>query len=285
MSILDSKRVKWRKFVANHATTGTRYRELEQTYGSKLAKEFVELIYDKAKEQNNASLLDESQVMMGVVDALLKNERDTVLKRRQFYQGYMQDAKSGVLRTDLDLNLRGLADYYKNKQANNLAGRDLAIDQAANWICGDYTAALPGTRTLLGEYIPVQAGHHGKLGPCLGPSPEALFKVHKRLVPGVLPQRLSTKFTPKYPSTVGARFLFDELYQMVSGQKVWPPFGDAHWASIAMFYLASIGTIQVFSDGNKRMSRFAYSVILIKGTHTFRAPTDAHALSLYRMQG
>lgn len=285
MSMFDSKKVTWRKGVAKHATTATRYRELEQTYGEKRTKEYVELMYTKAKDQNNDILLDGSKGSMSVVDILLKGERDAVLQRRQFYQAYMADAKSGQLGRDLDNNLRDVNDYYKSKKATGLTGRNLAVDQAANWICGDYVAALPGTRTLLEEYIPVNQGQHGKLGPCLGPSPDALWKVHKRLVPGVAPTRLATKFVNKYPSTVGAGYLFDELYLLVSGQKVWPPFGDAHWASIAPFYLGSIGTIQVFPDGNKRMSRFAYSVVLIKGTHTFKAPTDTYALSLYRMQG
>ena len=91
--------------------------------------------------------------------------------------------------------------------------------------------------------------------------------------------------TPSYPSTAGAGFLFDELFTIVTGQNVWPPFGDGHWDSIAAFYLGSIGTIQVFPDGNKRMSRFAYSVLLIKGTHAFKAPTDTFCMGLYRMKG
>jgi hypothetical protein len=285
MSIFDSKKVAWRKGVANNTDTSTRYRELEQTYGEKRTKEYVELMYTKAKDQNNNLLLDGSKGSMAVVAALLKGERDAVLQRRGFYQGYMTEAKSGQLGRDVDNNLRDVNDYYKNKKANGLTGRNLAVDQAANWLCGDYTAALPSTRTLLEEYIPAVQGHHGKLGPCLGTSTDALWKVHKRLVPGCLPTRLATKFINKYPSTVGAGYLFEELYLMVSGQRVWPNFGDAHWLSIATFYLGSIGTIQVFPDGNKRMSRFAYSVVLIKGTHTFKAPTDAHALSLYRMQG
>lgn len=285
MSIFDSKKVKWRKHVATHNTTSANYLALAQTYGAKLAKEYVELMYDKAKAQNNEILLDESDGSMSVVAVLLKGERDAVLQRRQFYTSYMTDTKSAKMGTDLDNNLRDVTDYYKTKKANNLAGRELAIDQAANWICGDYTAALAKTRALLEEYIPLQAGHHGKLGPCVGPTAAPLFKIHKRLVPDAPATRLATKFVNKYPSTVGSRYLFDELSMIGAGQTVWPPFGDAHWASIAMFYLASIGTIQVFSDGNKRMSRFAYSVILIKGTHTFRAPTDAYALGLYRMQG
>lgn len=286
MSIFDSKKVAWRKKVAKSTVTKTDYEELERLYGSPLAKEYVELIYTKAKEQKNEGILDTDPDISPVISALMKGEKAAVLQRRGFYQGYMQDAKSGVLGVQLNNHLRAVNDYYKSPRAHGLAGRELAIDQAANWICGDYVAALPGTRALLAEYIPVTAGHHGKFGPCLGPTPAQLWKVHKRLVPGLPSKtRLSTKFITKYPSTVGASFLFEELFTIVRGQQVWPAFGDAHWESIATFYLGSIGTIQVFPDGNKRMGRFAFSVLLIKGTHTFKAPTDAYALSLFRMQG
>ncbi len=286
MSIFDSKQVAWRKAVARSSVAKSDFEELERLYGSALAKEYVELIYTKAKEQKNEGILDLKPSVSPVIPALMKGEKTAVLMRRGFYQGYMQDAKSGRLGADLNSHLEPTANYYRTPKGTGLKGRDLAIDQAANWICGTYVAGLPGTRALLEEYIPDNQSMRGKFGACLGPTPAQLWKVHARLVPGLPSQtRLSTKFIPKYPSTVGAGFLFDELFMMVRGQQVWPPFGDAHWESIATFYLASIGAIQVFPDGNKRMGRFAYSVLLIKGTHSFKAPTDAYALSLFRMQG
>jgi hypothetical protein len=286
MSIFDSKKVTWRKTIAGDPKTHTKYQELEQLYGPKLTKRFVELIYTKAKEQRNAGILDTTPSVNDVIPALMKGEKDAVLRRRGFYQGYIADCSAGTLRTDLNNNLLDPTAYYLNKRALNLAGRDLAIDQAANWICGTYVAALPGTRNLLQEYIPVTAGHHGKFGPCLGTTPDLLWKVHKRMVPDLASnERLATKRINSYPSTVGAGFLFDELYTVCNGQQVWPAFGDNFWENIATFYLASIGTIQVFPDGNKRMGKFAYSVILIKGTHSFKAPTDRYCLSLFKMNG
>lgn len=286
MSLFDSKKVTWRKKIQANVKTKTAFEELERLYGTSRAKEFVELIYTKAHEQNNAGILDTAPSVGDLIPLFLKSERDSVLKRRGFYQSYMADAKSGNLGVQLNTNIIAVTDYYKSKKAPGLTGRALAIDQAANWICGDYAAALPSTRTLLEEYIPVTAGMPGKFGPCLGRTPAELWKVHKRLVPGLPSQtRLPTKFIKTYPSTVGAGFLFEELFTTVNGQQVWPAFGDGHWDSIATFYLGSIGAIQVFPDGNKRMSRFAYSVLLIKGTHTFKAPSDTFCMSLFRMAG
>ena len=286
MSIFDSKKVAWRKKVQTATKSKTEFEELERLYGSPLAKEFVELIHTKAHEQNNTGILDTTPAISDIIPLLMTVEKTSVLKRRGFYQGYMTDAKSGNLGIQLNADISPVNDYYKNPGTRGATGRELAIDQAANWICGTYVAALPSTRALLSEYIPANSAAHGKFGPCLGKTSAELWKVHKRLVPGLPSQtRLSTKMTPTYPSTVGAGFLFDELFTMVTGQHVWPPFGDAHWDSIAAFYLGSIGTIQVFPDGNKRMSRFAYSVLLIKGTHAFKAPTDTFCMGLYRMKG
>jgi hypothetical protein len=286
MSIFDSKKVAWRKTIANNTKTKTKYQDLEQLYGSKLAKKFVELIYTKAKEQTNEGILDTQPSVSDIIPLLMEKEKEAVLRRRGFYQGYMQDCKNDSLRTDLNNNLQLDTAYYLSPKGGTLNARALAIDKAANWICGTYTAALPGTRALLEEYIPATGGQHGKFGPCLGRTPDQLWKVHSKLVPGLASnERLATKFINSYPSTVGAGFLFDELFTLVNGQQVWPAFGDTFWENIATFYMASIGTIQVFPDGNKRMGRFAYSVLLIKGTHTFKAPTDAYCLSLFRMKG
>lgn len=286
MGLFTSKKEAWRKIIQTNVLTQAEFLALQQLYGNSLAKKFVELIYTKATEQNNTGILPTKPAVSAIIPLLMTKERDAVLLRRGFYQNYLLDSASNQFRTDLNLNLRATIDYYKNPSGGVLAGRALAIDQAANWICGDYTAALAGTRALLGEYIPVTAGQPGKFGPCLGRTPAQLWKIHPRLVPGLASnERLATKFINKYPSTVGAGFLFDELYTLTAGALNWPAFGDTSWESIATFYLASIGTIQVFPDGNKRMSRFAYSVLLIKGTHTFKAPTDAFCMGLYRMQG
>ena len=40
-----------------------------------------------------------------------------------------------------------------------------------------------------------------------------------------------------------------------------------------------------FSDGNKRAGHLAYAIVLIKGTHDFKAPTSALESQLFRMNG
>jgi hypothetical protein len=286
-------KITWRKEITNlnfDPPTYLAFSDLSNCMGLPRAKRYVELIFTKAKEQNNEDILtiekiDGKKKANPVIAALMNRERATILLRRGFYQDYLQRAENGDLAIQLNNNLRALNNYYNNPLPGNPVGRELAIDQAANWICGEYTAGLPGTRALLGEYIPTTQFGWGKFGQLLGRTPAKLWEVHPRLVPGLVSQeRLSTRGNPRYPSTVGAGFLFEELFTSIAGKNE-PPFGDANWENFATFFLASIGTIQVFPDGNKRMGKFAYSVLLIKGTHTFKAPTEGFCLGLFRMQG
>ena len=79
--------------------------------------------------------------------------------------------------------------------------------------------------------------------------------------------------------------LLDHIIGLTAGTNSWPAFGDAHWESIAMFYLTSIVHVQGFSDGNKRTGHLAYAIVLIKGTHGFKVPTTAKESELFRMNG
>ena len=111
-------------------------------------------------------------------------------------------------------------------------------------------------------------------------------RIHRKAVPGAPPFRFNyLAGDVKYPSTVGAASLLDEIFRVTAGQQVWPAFGDTHWESIAMFYLVSLVTVQAFSDGNKRAGHLAYAIVLIKGTHDFKVPTSAKESELFRMNG
>jgi hypothetical protein len=221
-----------------------------------------------------------------MISDFIKKERENVVAKRQYVNSLVPQTSSGALGTILNANLRPEPDYYKNPKGGGLAGRDLAIDKAANWICGGYVAGLPAMRSLLGDYIPKNQGHHGKMGAALGRTPAHLRKVHKKAVPNPPPFRFNyLAGDVKYPSTVGANVLLEELFQLTAGTNDWPIFGDTHWESIAMFYLVTVVTIQAFSDGNKRAGHLAYAMVLIKGTHTFKAPTSAKESELFRMNG
>ncbi len=282
MSIFTSARTKWRRGIQDHATTRASFRQLEQAMGREPAKRYLELVYDSLVGRG----LKIDTVGRDLIADLMDKEHRNVLGKRQYVNSLVPLTRSGALGNTLRTSLRATNDYYKNPRAVGLTGRELAIDQAANWVCGDFTAALTATRALLAEYIPAQAGHHGKAGAALGITPQHIRRIFKQAVPNAPANRFNyLAGDVHYPSTVGAGVLLDELFQLTAGATTWPNFGDAQWESIAMFYLVSLVTIQAFPDGNKRTGHLGYAIVLIKGTHGFKAPTTAKETELFRMNG
>lgn len=279
MGLFTSKKVTWRRGIQAHADSRVEFDQLDRTLGRPGAKLFVETLYDKWLSNKGYRIED---LKPDLVALFIKAERENYTNRKHYVDALVPQTASGALGTVLTGNLRDVADYYKNPLRGGLKGRDLAIDQAANWICGGYTAALPSTRAVLEDYIPVNGGHHGPMGFALGRTPDHLRKIYKRIVPNANPYRLNLQ-PVKYPSTVGGSLLVDHIFSLTAGTNVWPAFGDKHWESIAMFYLVSIVHVQGFTDGNKRTGHMAYAIAMIKGTHTFKAPTSAKENELFRM--
>lgn len=276
MSIFDSARTRWAKGMRTDVACQASVAQLERLIGPKKTLAFLGLIHDRY--QNAAT--------GGIVDTFVGMERDNVTRRRQFVAALMQKAAANQLSQGLNANIEPVGNYYNNPTvAGGATARETAIDQAANWVCGAYTAGIPAVKALLERYIPVTAGQGGRMGQGLGTTPDHIRKVHAAVVPNAPASRFNYAAGPvTYPSTVGAGVLVDEIFAMTA-QWPWPTFGSALWENIAMFYLASLVTVQGFSDGNKRAGHMAYAIVLIKGTHAFKAPTAAHETALFRMNG
>ncbi|MEF7614139.1 hypothetical protein V4F39_09490 [Aquincola sp. MAHUQ-54] len=282
MGIFTSKKVTWRRGIQTHADSRAQFDQLERTLGREAAKEFLETVYDKWTQNFKIDQLKESDAAL-----FMKTERENYTARKLYVDSLVPQSANGALGTLLNANLRPTADYYKNPLRGGLAGRELAIDQAANWICGGYTAGIPAMRELLTKNIPATAGHAGPMGMALGRTSQPLRKLYKRIMPNAAPYRINLMGGAKYPSTVGGSLLLDYILDLTSGcaDTSWPAFGNAKWESIAMFYLTSIVHVQGFTDGNKRTGHLAYAIVLIKGTHQFKAPTSAKENELFRMNG
>jgi hypothetical protein len=78
--------------------------------------------------------------------------------------------------------------------------------------------------------------------------------------------------TVKYPSSIGGSFLLRWMMKMTGGGFL-PKKGDERWVDLALFYLGAIITVQAFSDGNKRVARTAYALLMVNGGVEFRAPS------------
>ncbi len=282
MSIFTSKITTWRRGMQTHADSRVEFDQLDRTLGRDSAKDFLETVYDKWTKSFKIETLQARDVAM-----FMKTERENFTARKLYVDSLVPQSSNGALGTMLTNNTRPTNDYYKNPQGGALAGRALAIDQAANWVCGGYTAALPGTRALLASYIPATGGHAGPAGMALGRTSQHLRKIFARAVLNPAPYRINLMGGAKYPSTIGGGLLLEHIFALTSGcsDNSWPAFGNAKWESIAMFYLASVVAVQGFPDGNKRTGHLAYAIVLIKGTHTFKVPTVAKEGELFKMNG
>lgn len=282
MSIFDSKRTKWCKSMSTHVDARGEYNQLTASIGPKGAMAFLGIVHDHYEKNKNLA-----SMKADLVSIYTLFERENVAAKRQYLGELVTKTSSGELGTLLANNLRPEVEYYKTPGvARGATPREVAIDKAANWVCGDYVAGIASVKDILASHVPVRGGDHGKLGAALGPTPAGISKVHKKVVPGAPAYRFGyAGGRVRYPTTAGAGVLLDELFNLTAGTSVWPAFGDAHWDSIAMFYLSSLVTIQAFSDGNKRAGHMAYAIVLIKGTHAFKAPTGAIENTLFKMKG
>lgn len=68
----------------------------------------------------------------------------------------------------------------------------------------------------------------------------------------------------KYPTNIGGMKVLNDVLSDMSITPM-PPRGDDQWYGLALYMLGSIITTQAFTDGNKRMARYAYVLTLISG--------------------
>ena len=276
MSIFSSAKTKWCNAMRTHVVCQAHVQQLEGLISPKKVTEFLAILYSHFPVPPVA----------GVVDLFVEMERDNVIKRRNFVATLLHKAATNQLARDLNANILPVGNYYTHPTVGAApTARELAIDQAANWVCGAYAPGIPGVKAQLEKYIPPIAGQWGKMGPGLGTTVSHIKKVHAAVVPGAPAYRFNYAAGPvTYPSTVGAGVLMDEIFTFTA-RYGWPPFGSALWENMAMFYLTSLVTVQGFSDGNKRAGHMAYAIVLIKGTHAFKAPTATLESTLFRMNG
>jgi hypothetical protein len=249
-----------------------------------------------------------------------KGELDKIQRRKAYVDTLLVRARSGELRAQLAENIWPAADYYSGSMPPIDAGQgrlppidvgqgsaawaaDLATtlgdgalaerfrarifdkEKAYRWITKGWEGE--GLAKVEGELTKALATPSG--GPPLGPDASMLQSIFKPVVIDltagtdhpVSPYRAPHPETP-YPSSVGGTYLLNWIFQKTSNI-TWPPQGDAAWEDYAVFFLGAIGAVQAFPDGNKRMSRLAYAIVLLKGGREFKAPTDKFSAELYRM--
>jgi hypothetical protein len=83
----------------------------------------------------------------------------------------------------------------------------------------------------------------------------------------------------KYPSNIGGMKVLNDIIVDLSTSAM-PAVGDTRWYDLALYVLGSVVTTQAFTDGNKRMSRFAYVLMLLSGGVPMVVPNSTLGSSL-----
>jgi hypothetical protein len=109
----------------------------------------------------------------------------------------------------------------------------------------------------------------------LGSNIDALYRAWYAMVPLAPAYRgwNNVAAQQKYPSNIGGTRALADVLQDMQRQPM-PPQGDNRWYDLALYMLGAVITLQAFTDGNKRMSRFAYVLVLLSGGVPMRVPNN-----------
>ncbi len=86
-----------------------------------------------------------------------------------------------------------------------------------------------------------------------------------------------------YPSNIGGGKVLNDVLADLSNNVALPPLGDNRWYDWALFVYGSMMTVQAFTDGNKRISRLAYALMIVNGGVPFVAPNGTFGAALGAM--
>lgn len=123
----------------------------------------------------------------------------------------------------------------------------------------------------------------GSGGLFLGANDQILTAIWQQLVQNAPPHRLPSLDTP-YPSSFAGRVLLNQLLKTNSKVPL-PPCGRLPlvWQGHALYWFATIMSLQPFPDGNKRVARAVYAIIMARAGIPFIAPTNAYGAELAAM--
>lgn len=143
------------------------------------------------------------------------------------------------------------------------------LDKAIAWA----TASLTGGKSSYVQTILEYTKFDGSFP--LGPDTKLLDKAFTKLVQGAPAYRgwNNTASQQKYPSNIGGKKVLNDILSALALTTM-PSRGDTRWYDLALYVFGSIIAVQAFTDGNKRMARFAYILMLMSGGVDMIAPTD-----------
>jgi hypothetical protein len=219
------------------------------------------------------------------IEGLMDFDIKKMDQRAAYANGLKGKARNGLLYTGLQANTEPEANYYQAPapaapkpgapaipaKPANLVNQAKGLAWLSHGVHGDTTAF---TRMLM---------RHSKFDGTfpLGTDASLLMGAWQTLVPIAPAYRgwTNVAMQQKYPSNVGGVKVLDEIIGDLSTSAM-PTAGDNRWYDLALYVLGSIVTTQAFTDGNKRMSRFAYVLMLLSGGVPIVVPNGTYGSSL-----
>ncbi|HEY4366787.1 MAG TPA: hypothetical protein VGN07_06090 [Steroidobacteraceae bacterium] len=209
------------------------------------------------------------QMFMQVIEGLFAFDIDRMDKRGVYTNGLKGKAGAGLLLTSLRANTEPEANYYQAPVSVPKPGAPVIPPRSPDQVIqlkglawlkhgvhGDTSAF---TRMLLRN-----AKFDGSFP--LGANSTLLLQAWQALVPLAPAYRgwNNSAGMQKYPSNIGGMKVLNDILVDLSTAAM-PPRGDDAWYGLALYMLGSVITTQAFTDGNKRMSRYAYVLMLMSG--------------------
>jgi len=248
------------------------FERLASDIGKSNAASIANLIYDsQVKETNPAEryiqiAADTQAQYISSIDKLFRAEFSQIREQRAHAAALLEMAKGGRLQGALIATAEPESDYVQSTDLPAPGSPEREIAKAGGWV----TRSMHGGNRHLTQEVLTQHILTAPTGPALGPSPQCLDLVHAALVPDA-PRIRSPNSGVAYPSSIGGRFLLEQVFQWTATAD-WPAPGDDLWMDIALFYLGAVASVQGYTDGNKRVARMGYAITLLKGKCPFVAP-------------
>ena len=166
------------------------------------------------------------------------------------------------------------ASYYR---ATPEAPENVDHEKARAWL----TRGLDGDAAAFERVFDKYATGSGGL--FLGADDQILTAIWQQLVQKAPPHRLPSLDTA-YPSSFAGRTVLNQLLK-TNSKVALPPVGrnPLVWQGYALYWFATIMSLQPFPDGNKRIARVVYAILLARAGIPFIAPSDAYGAELAAM--
>ena len=277
--------------------------------GDTAASHFTAALHDKlSKQMGNADAnvpikltpgLADRDMVVSYIQRALKAEVEGIQSRKQHLTSLADRAGRGALRVQLAANAQPENEYYTspaiigggNAQWSAMsvqakikawppvsvapgAARDANVARAKAWLKkGIKEETQPYDRV-------VQAYARTDGAWPFGTNEAVLRAIWRELVKDAPVYRIV--FENKYPSDFAGITLLRKEMATLGSQRM-PAQGSPRWEDVALHLFGVIMSLQAFPDGNKRLARAAYAILMAGSGLDFRAPNKKFGSELAAM--